>query len=92
MKLIPLSQGQFAQVDDEDFDWLNQWKWCADYNHGAYYARRTWFLNGKCYHVAMHREIMKTPKGIEVDHADLDGLNNQEYNIRNCNHGQNMAN
>lgn len=26
-KQIPLSHGQFALVDDEDFDFLNQWKW-----------------------------------------------------------------
>ncbi len=29
MKLLPLTQGKFAEVDDEDFDWLDQWKWQA---------------------------------------------------------------
>lgn len=29
MKQIPLTQGQFALVDDEDYDWLMQWKWHA---------------------------------------------------------------
>lgn len=27
MKYIPLSQNKHAIVDDEDFQWLNQWKW-----------------------------------------------------------------
>ncbi len=26
-KLIPLTQGKFAIVDAEDYDWLMQWKW-----------------------------------------------------------------
>ena len=29
MKRISLTQGQFAKVSNKDFEWLNQWKWCA---------------------------------------------------------------
>jgi hypothetical protein len=29
MKLIPLTQNKFAQVDDGDFEYLIQYKWCA---------------------------------------------------------------
>lgn len=28
MKYIELTQGKRAKVDDADFDFLNQWKWC----------------------------------------------------------------
>jgi hypothetical protein len=29
MKEIPLGNGQFTKVDDEDYEWLNQYKWYA---------------------------------------------------------------
>jgi hypothetical protein len=29
MKMIPLTQGQCALVDHEDFEWLSNYKWCA---------------------------------------------------------------
>lgn len=29
MKMIPLTQGEYAIVDDDMFDYLNQWKWYA---------------------------------------------------------------
>lgn len=29
MKTLPLTKGQVAFVDDEDFEFLNQWKWSA---------------------------------------------------------------
>ena len=32
MKTIPLTQGQVALVDDADFEWLSQFKWCAMHN------------------------------------------------------------
>jgi hypothetical protein len=88
MKLIKLTQGKFAQVDDEDYEYLNQWKWYTTKHYKNYYATRN--LNRKI--ISMHRVIMNTPDDKEVDHIDHNGLNCQKYNMRNCIHAENMAN
>ena len=45
MKKIKLTRGQFALVDDKDFEWLNQWKWYALKGKTTYYAAR--FVGGR---------------------------------------------
>lgn len=93
MKLIPLSQGMFAQVDDWNYDWLNQWKWCAHKGGKTYYANRTTSRkDGPQKTIQMHRVIMNTPPELEVDHQDHNGLNCLEDNMRNCTRKQNMGN
>lgn len=94
MKEIILPGKIVALVDDEDFEWLNQWKWKAHKKHYATYAYRH-MLNGsgKLISVFMHRQIMDTtdPK-IFVDHKDHNGLNNQKYNLRLATPSQNSSN
>lgn len=94
MKKIPLTQGKFALVDDVDYDWLNQWKWCAYKDKNTYYARRSSTINGKQVTVMMHREILnlKHRNGKQTDHIDGNGLNNQRFNLRVCNNQQNCFN
>lgn len=91
MKLIKLTQGQFAQVDDSDI-WVNQWKWCAVKDGNTYYAVRSMLINGKYRTTRMHRLIMNTPADQEVDHQDHNGLNCQRHNMRNCTSHQNRMN
>src|SRR3990172_7104034 len=62
MKLIPLTQGQFAIVDDEDYQWLSQWKWHARKHGNAYYAVRDVRQNEKRKLIRMHREILRPPQ------------------------------
>ena len=83
MKEIILTQGQVALVDDEDFEYLNQWKWCAIKSRKTYYTTRTIYIPCKMT-VIMHRIIMNTPLDMTVDHIDHNGLNNQKYNLRIC--------
>lgn len=92
MELIKLTKGQFAQVDNWNYDWLNQWKWYADKHPKTYYARRDVYINGKRKSIYMHRLIMNTPDNMEADHQDHNGLNCQEYNMRNATHRQNLMN
>lgn len=88
MKLIPLTQGYFAIVDDEDYDFLMQWEWSLRRQPNSNYASRS--DNGNS--IAMHRVIMKTPINMVVDHIDHNGLNCMKSNMRNCTASQNAMN
>jgi phenylalanyl-tRNA synthetase alpha subunit len=93
MKGIELTQGKVALVDDEDFDYLNQWKWhAARQRTGRFYAKRGKSIDGHVKNIWLHRIIMKTPPGLTVDHIDHDGLNCQKSNLRNCTISQNSKN
>ncbi len=89
MKLIPLSRGLTAKVDDADFEELSKYKWYAVKCFGKYYARRSEGRNKKIY---MHRQLAGNPLHLHVDHKDGNSLNNQRENLRNANVAQNMAN
>jgi hypothetical protein len=91
MKEIKLTRDQVALVDDEDYEYLNQFKWQAYKGERTYYACRH-TRKGDVEREIMHRVIMNTPKGMEVDHIDHNGLNNQKYNLRNCTRSQNQSN
>lgn len=90
MKLIALTQGQFAQVDDSDYLWLNQWKWYAQNTKTGFYAVRK-DSQGCC--ILMNRLILGlTDKSIKGEHIDRNSLNNQRNNLRSATHAQNMSN
>jgi len=94
MRLIALTQGYSAMVDDEDFDWLSQWKWHSKVKKNTVYAKRNHRCeDGKCKTILMHREILGLLDiKIHGEHADGNGLNNTRGNIRPSTHSQNMMN
>lgn len=83
-KLIHLTQNRMAIVDDEDYDWLMQWKW---YFHKGY-AQRS-IVRRKAH---MHRIILNAPQGMEVDHINGNGLDNRRANLRLATRQQNGQN
>ncbi|MBL0320720.1 MAG: HNH endonuclease [Alphaproteobacteria bacterium] len=85
-KSIPLTQGKFALVDDEDFKKLNKYKWHLN----NIYAERTTWPEHK--HVYMHRYIMTAKAGQEVDHINGNKLDNRKENLRLASHSQNCKN
>lgn len=89
-KLIPLSKGQHAIVDDADYEWLSQWKWCLHASRG--YAVRNVKENGKCKTILMHALILGTPKGLETDHSNQNRLDNRRRNLRIATRGENQRN
>lgn len=91
MKEIQLTQGKVALVDDDDFEWLSQWKWWAKKGRKTYYAGRN--IVGQHTTVQMHRELLGiTDPKIQVDHKDGNGCNNQRDNIRAVTQSQNSMN
>ena len=94
MKEIELTRGMVALVDDEDFEYLNQWKWMAWKVRSYFYAARR--LPGKRNDsrklILMHRQIINPPVNFEVDHHDRNTLNNQRNNLRIATRSQNSAN
>lgn len=93
---IELSQGKRAFVDDEDRERLSRCLWHI--NSGGYAVRHTSRRLGKPGVVLMHREIVEyamgepIPEGCEVDHVDLDRLNNRRDNLRLVTRSQNQMN
>lgn len=89
MKLIPLTKGYTAMVDEADYETVNQFKWYAnETKRGFLYALRgirqpkiSVGVYGKVDQVLMHNFIMNSPDGIQVRHLDGNGLNNQRDNL-----------
>jgi len=94
MKEIQLTKGYVALVDDEDYEWLMQFKWYASVSKlGRVCATRNSPRGkGKRKTLFMHREIMKPPVGMVVDHKDGNALDNRRHNLRVCTTAQNNFN
>ena len=93
MRVIELTQGHVAVVDDEDFERLAQWRW----HYADGYAKRNECIDNaykahKYRTLAMARSIMNPPKGMEVDHRNGNTLDNRRANLRIVNRAQNQQN
>ena len=93
MKLLPLTKGYFAKVDDEDYERLARSSWhvnipSRNYIRAIGYVKRT----GKYEKVYLHREIINAPNAIDVDHINGDPLDNRKSNLRLATTSQNRAN
>ena len=71
-------------VDDEDYLYLNRFKW---YLHNNGYAIK----NGG-QHKYMHRMALDAPKGWEIDHINRNKLDNRKVNLRFVNRSENNLN
>lgn len=81
-KIIPLTKGQFAKVDNEDFDKVKGINWNISKRGYVENTRK-----GK-----MHRYITNCPGNKSVDHKNHDKLDNRKSNLRICDHKENMRN
>lgn len=94
MKKIPLTQGKVALVNGCDYEYLNQWKWCAHRISKTFYATRSVRQNGRKLLIYMHR-LVAAKMGFDsqmVDHINRNGLDNRRSNLRPATKKQNMEN
>lgn len=82
---IPLGDGFFAIVDQEDYEKLVNFRWYRNANGYAYRSE-----NGE--HIAMHRQLMSPSTNMYIDHVNLDKLDNRKENLRICTFNQNQHN
>ena len=83
-------EGLMAMVDDDDYEMLAAFPWYALRVKGSrtIYARTV--IDGKT--VYMHNMVLPPQGGLEADHEDRNGLNNQRYNLRRVTHSINIQN
>ncbi len=89
MRKIPLTKGLVTLVDNDDYEWLRQWKWYAHRmgSRHTFYARSNIRITkGKQRRtsLSMHRLILGLQPGDkrQCDHRDRNGLNNVLSNLR----------
>ncbi len=83
MKRIPLTQGKEALVDDCDYEYLMQWKWCAHKQGKHFYAVSGYSAGGT--RKKMHQMIaskMGFSSNLMADHINRNGLDNRRENLR----------
>lgn len=90
-RLIRLTQGKFAIVDEEDFQRANEYHWSAKKIGNVWYACRCDMVNGVNKTQFLHRFIMNADAEI-IDHKNCDGLDNRKCNLRPCTFAQNGMN
>jgi len=88
MSVILSSNGTPIEVDEADFDWLNQRQWSTFTTHDLTYARD----DKPSPAVYIHRLIVGAVKGEYVDHINRNGLDNRRENLRIVSQGVNIAN
>lgn len=95
---VPLTMGYEAIIDAEDVEWVQRDNWRASIERRAdcslrtVYALRTDRSNGIKRTLALHREILKPPPGLQVDHINGNGLDNRRANLRIATPAQNARN
>lgn len=87
---IPLTKGRVAIVDAADYEWLSQWKWCAQVDEkGFAYACRA---GPRLTIIRMHRVLAQPAAHQVVDHINRDTLDNRRANLRCCTLAENARN
>jgi hypothetical protein len=71
----------WAIIDPENLEWVNQWRWSLNWG----YVIRGETKTGKMVQFRLHRMVMgltHEDRGLEVDHINHDRLDNRRSNLR----------
>lgn len=82
-----LPDGTVFKFDAERFDRIKHIKW---YPCNAAYGNAIYITNS--HGRVLHHYLMSCPLGYEVDHINMDTLDNRRCNLRVCTHQQNQCN
>ena len=88
IKLHPYHHNKVALVDDDWYEELSKYKW----RYEGKYAKRYVWAHNKRSTINMHQVIINVKENEEVDHIDLNKLNNTTANLRSVPHYINMQN
>jgi len=96
--IIHLTQNRHAVVDIGDYEKLSKYKWYYNPLSGTAFRvvlLKEWREN----HIvpfgtpiSMHRQIMNSPEGRDIDHKNHFRLDNRRKNLRICTRSQNLGN
>lgn len=84
---IPLTQGKFALIDEDDFEEVSRYRW-----HVVGVKDDKPYAMNRVNRLFMHRLITKALPGELVDHRNCDGLDNRRTNLRIATKSLNTAN
>ena len=89
---VPLTKGRFAIVDVEDVELVSGYSW--QYNPDGYACgREKGARKDSRRHIRMHRLLLGVNRrGVEVDHRNLNGLDNRRENLRVATSSTNKGN
>lgn len=100
--LCPRDESIFAVVDEEDYDWCQQWKWQFTYDRHKrkmYATRSTRLAGNRRVKFYLHKEILNrsgkeqpTERHHIGDHQDGDSLNDRRINLEWATPSQNAYN
>lgn len=93
MKEIPLTQGKAALVDNEDYERLSKFKWCAvKYRKNFYAVRNVRMPGGKWRLRFLHQEVLPPKDGFITDHKHGQTLDNRKSELRYATYTENQRN
>ncbi len=89
-RVLYLSGGEEVVVEEMDYNHLCRWSWHLTENG---YAKRVINLGGGRYKSGMmHRLILGSEDGVQVDHINGNKLDNRRSNLRIATHAENQRN